>query len=507
MTMQVAQGLTVHTIVLVVEKRERGIASQTLLTKLGFKVLVATGLYDALKVIEQEMPHLVISEVTLSDGTCVHLFDKLQQNKLLAKTPIMGYSIKKSPDEIATIKSRKFAGAYAGQIEPKTFFAEINKIITQHSLISPFYYGAVQCGLVEDLTLKMESTVMGRVGDQLLMRGATEVDQNASMLCVPKAADLAPAVLRMATNTKHGEEIFNLFPLSRVVGKGRIWMDKLPILSIDKLPTVNTPAAGAIPTTPAAAQMRKVIFYDPNEARADGFREILAGYDIELVYAKTLTLAAQLLSRSPDSISGVYLHEMLNDASSIEWKTVYQKIPASSRPSAICGTTATAAKNTDNLRFIKRPFGMGILVEMMEATFAKGNKIASVASSAVAPASAGVAVSLQAPAKLVGLDETGGVLQMKFPVVKGSKVEIGHEFIQQLIGSASVTIIAALPVPNQPDVYQARFESIAPGMSKAKYWEKISKVLSQKAATVAAAAASAAAIAAQSPDVDAQQSA
>lgn len=489
MTIQVAQGLTTHTIVFVVEKRERGIASQTLLTKLGFKVVVATGLYDALKIIEQELPHLVISEVTLADGTCVHLFDKLQQNKLLAKTPIMGYSIKKSPDEIATIKSRKLAGAYAGQIEPKSFFAEINKIIAHHSPISPFYFSALQCGLVEDLTLKMESTVMGRVGDQLLMRGATEVDQNASMLCVPKAADLAPAVLRMATNTKHGVEIFNLFPLSRVVGKGRIWMDKLPVLSIDKLATTKPPAAAGTPA-PAAPQMRKVIFYDPNEARADGFREILAGYDIELVYAKTLTLAAQLLSRSPESISGVYLHEMLNDASSIEWKAVYQKIPASSRPSAICGTTAAAAKNTDNLRFIKRPFGMGILVEMMEATFAKGNKIAAVASSAVTPASAGIAVSLQAPAKLVGLDETGGVLQMKFPVVKGSKVEIGHEFIQQLIGSASVTIVAALPLPNQPDVYQARFESIGPGMSKAKYWEKISQVLSQKAASVASAAQS-----------------
>lgn len=488
MTMQVAQGLTIHTIVLVVEKRERGIASQTLLTKLGFKVVVATGLYDALKIVEQELPHLVICEVTLTDGTCVHLFDKLQQNKLLAKTPIMGYSVKKSPDEIAMIKSRKLAGAYAGQIEPKTFFAEINKIIANYSPISPFYFGATQCGLVEDLTLKMESTVLGRVGDQLLMRGATEVDQNASMLCVPKSPDLAPAVLRMASNTKNGEEIFNLFPLSRVVGKGRTWMDKLPVISLDRIAAATQAASAGVP---AAPQMRKVIFYDPNEARADGFKEILAGYDIELVYAKTLTLAAQLLSRSPDAISGVYLHEMLNDASSIEWKNAYAKIPASSRPSTICGTTAAAAKNTDNLRYIKRPFGMGVLVEMMEATFAKGKQLASVASASVAPASSGVAVSLQAPAKLVGLDETGGVLQMKFPVVKGSKVEIGHDFIQGLIGASSVTIVSALPLPSQPDVYQARFESIGPGMSKAKYWEKISKVLSDKAATVAAAKAAA----------------
>lgn len=480
--MQVAQGLTIHTVVLVVEKRERGVAAQTLLSKYGYKVVVATGLYDALKNIEQEMPHLVISEVTLADGTCVHIFDKLQQNKMLAKTPIMAYSVKKSPDEIATIKSRKFAGAYAGQIEPKTFFAEITKIINKHSPISPFYFGAIQCGLVEDVTLKMESTVVGRVGEQLLLRSATEVDQNASMLCVPKAADLSPAVLRMASNTKNGEEIFNLFPLSRVVGKGRVWMDKLPALNMDSLNTK--------PAQPGAAPSanRKVIFYDPNEARADGFREILSGYDIEILYAKTLTIAAQLLSRSPEAIGGIYLHEMINDASSIEWKNVYQKVPASNRPSVICGTTAAAAKSTDMLRYIRRPFGMGILVEMMEATFTKGNKLAAAAGSS-SSSNSGVPVSMQAPAKLVGLDETGGVLQMKFPLVKGSKVEIGHEFVQSLLGSASVTIVAAQPLPNQPDVYQARFESIAPGMSKAKYWEKISKVLADKASTIQRSAA------------------
>jgi hypothetical protein len=33
---------------------------------------------------------------------------------------------------------------------------------------------------------------------------------------------------------------------------------------------------------------------------------------------------------------------------------------------------------------------------------------------------------------------------------------------------------------------QARFESIGPGMSKAKYWEKISKILADRAVQVAA---------------------
>jgi CheY-like chemotaxis protein len=482
--MQVAQGLTTHTILLVVEKQERAVATQALLAKFGYKVVVSTGLYDAIKLIGQEMPHLVISEVTLTDGNVVNLFDKLGQDKLLNKTPILAYSIKKTPEEINHIKSRKFAGAYAGAIEPKTFVGKVIEVINICSPISPFYFGAAECGLAEDLTLKIESTVMGKVGDQVLLRSGTEVDQSASMLCVPKSSELSPAVLRMASNMRNGDEIFNLFPVGRIVGKGRAWLEKLPIFNMDGGGASAPDGAPANTGSP-----RKVIFYDPNETRFTSFKEILGGYDIELIYAKTLNVAATLVARGADGVGGVYIHEMLNDSSSTEWKNAYGKIPASSRPPIICGTTAAGVKSTDSMRYIKRPFGMGILVEMMESTFTRATKVAAVAGAGSATATTGTAVSLQAPAKIVGLDETGGVLQMKFPVAKGSKVEIVHPEIAALIGMQTVVITSVVSLPNQPDVVQARFESIGPGMSKAKYWEKISKILAERAAAIAAAAA------------------
>ena len=482
--MQVAQGLTTHTILLVVERQERAVATQSLLTKFGYKVVVSTGLYDAIKLIGQEMPHLVISEVTLPDGTVVNLFDRLAQDKLLNKTPIMAYSIKKSPEEINQIKSRKFAGAYAGAIEPKTFMGKVIEVINNYSQISPFYYGAAQCGLSEDLILKIESTVMGLVGDQVLLRSGTEVDQSASMLCVPKSGELSPAILRMASNMRIGEEIFNLFPVSRIVGKGRAWLEKLPILNMDSVGT-TAPSGTSVNT----GSPRKIIFYDPNETRFTGFKEILGGYDIELIYAKSLNVAASLIARDADGFGGIYIHEMLNDSSSAEWKNTYGKIPSSSRPPVICGTTAAGAKSTDSLRYIKRPFGMGILVEMMESTFTRASKGAAVAGSGSAISITGTPVSLQAPAKIVGLDETGGVLQMKFPVAKGSRVEIVHPEIVSLIGMQAVVITSVVSLPNQPDVVQARFESIGPGMSKAKYWVKISKILAERAGAIEAAAA------------------
>ena len=478
--MQVAPGVTTHTILLVVEKQERALATQTLLSKFGYRVVVSTGLYEAIKMVGQDMPHLVICEVSLPDGTVVNLFDKLSQDKLLNKTPILAYSIKKSAEEINLIKSRKFAGAYAGAVEPKSFVAKVTICVNSYAAISPFYFGASQCGIAEDLTLKIDSTVMGKIGDQVLLKSGTEVDQNASMLCVPKNGDLAPAVLRMATNMKNGEEIFNLFPVGRIVGKGRMWLEKLPLFNMDagKEPVVDAPVSTGSP--------RKVIFYDPNEARFEGFKQILGGYDIELIYAKTLNVAAGLLAKGPDAFGGVYIHEMLNDSSSAVWKTTYNKIPSSSRPPLIVGTTASGSKSTDEMRYIKRPFGMGVLVEMMESTFTRATKVAAVAGSQAAGSVTGTAVTLQAPAKIVGLDETGGVLQMKFPVAKGSKVELVHPEIAALLGLQTVVITAVSALQGQPDVIQARFESIAAGMSKAKYWEKISKILAERAAKVAA---------------------
>jgi CheY-like chemotaxis protein len=485
--MIVAQGLTMHPILLVVEKPERAVATQVMLTQAGYKIEVAVGLYEALRVIGQLMPHLVICEVSLADGSCVNLHDKLLADKFLAKIPVLAHSVKKSPEEIALIKSRKFAAAYAGSIDAKIFLPKISECINVHSPISPFYYGAKECGMEESLTLKIDSVVMGRVGEQILVRSKSEIDQAASMVCIPKNPDLSPAVLRMANNIRNGEEVFNLFPVGRIIGKGRTWLEKLPLFNMDA--SGVKPVAGAPVGT---GSPRKLIFCDPNAGRFESFKEILGGYDIELVHAKTLSVAAGILGRGPDAFGGVYIHELLNDASSAEWKTSFAKIPLSSRPAIICGTTVTGAKNTDAMRFIKRPFGMGILVEMIESTFTRGSKIALVAGANAATQVTGTLVTLQAPAIIIGLDETGGVLQMKFPLAKGSKVEILHAEMASLLGGTGVTIVSVSAVANHPDLIQARFESIAPGMSKGKYWEKIAKTLAAKAAVVKEAEARAA---------------
>jgi len=469
--MEISSNITQHTIVLCVEKRERAMATQALLAKAGFRVVIALSLYDALKYIAQEMPHLVISEAILSDGSAGTLFDRLQQHEMLKKTPIMVHVLKKTKEELTPLASRKFAGFFLGPFDPKSFLAKVNEIMSAHSKVSPYFLQAEALGLEKELTISIDAAIMGRKGEQLVSRSTTEVDPSASMLCVPTSPDLGPAVLRMGANLRSGDELFNLFPINRIVGAGRKWLLTLPEINVG-----GDPAA-------KANKVHKVIFYDPNEARYEGFREIMKGYDIDLVHAKSIGAAAAVVKRDFESIGCVYLHELMNDASGIEWKNVYSKLPSGKRPPLICGTTSMNARSTGDVRYIKRPFGMGLFVEMLQASFERGGEIGQAVGKNSATVANGVPVRYQAPATLIGLDESGGILQLRFPLLKGSRFNIGHKFLQTAWeGNIQVQVTGTAVTAAKTDLWHARFEAIGAGMSKVKYWEKLSKHLNALAA-------------------------
>lgn len=465
--MDIAPSLTQHTVVVCVDKRERAVAIQAALAKTGYRVVLAMSLYDALKFVSQEMPHLVISEALLSDGNAGTLYDRLQQHPTLKKTPILVQVLKKTKDELAPLQGRKFAGFVLGAFEVKTFLAKVSEIIGSHARVSPYFVPVATLGIAPDMTISIEASVVGRSGEQLVSRSGTEVDPAASMLCVPTSPDLGPAVLRMATNLKAGDETFNLFPLNRIVGAGRKW--------VMNLPEINPPGTA----TAAAEKERKVVFFEPSEQRFEGFKEILRGYQIDLLHAKTMAAATAMVKRDPENIAAVYLHELLGDASGIEWKNTYGKLPLNSRPPVICGTTSMNARSTSDMRYIKRPFGMGLFVEMLQASFEKAGDLAKVAGKNASNDIKGVPVRFQAQARLVGIDESGGIMEVRFPLLKGSRFVLNHEFLLSAWdGNASVQVSGSTVTTTRADVWHARFEAIGAGMSKVKYWEKLEKKIS-----------------------------
>lgn len=459
----VSKGLISHTVVIVVGKRERGIAMDALLKKMGCNVIIALSLYDALKHIVQEMPHMVVSESELPDGTAASLYDRLEAHPILKKTPIVVNVVKKTREVLQELSRRKFAGFFLGKFDPKMFLRKSLEVLMDPSSPSPYYTSLESIGLEPKFNLSFTGKVVGKTDDNLVITSSMEVDSQASLVCVPEDKEYAPMLVRQGSNLKNEDGIVNLFPLGKISGKGRAWLPKIP--------DYNTSASDP--------ERRVILFYDPSEERFRQFSEILSGYDIEAVHAPSLKRASAFLRQRGDQFGAVYLHELMNDSSSIEWKQSYDNIPESSRPPMIIGTNSMNMKDTQFIKYIRRPFGLGLFVETIQSCF---ERISEINEKAVTAGFAGVGISFQAPAQLIGIDEIGGVLQVKFPVVNGAKFEIKHDLIDSIsIEPKPVIVSKSMKVEGTSDLWQIRFCMVEAGGSKTKHYEEVEKYLSSLA--------------------------
>lgn len=458
--MEFAKGLTPHTILILVDKPEKIVTMGALFNKMNFKVVTAVSLYDALKQIDQEMPHLIICDAIIPDGTAGNLYDRMQQQPLFKDIPVLVLVASKTKEQLSPLKGRKFAGFMLGKFDGRALTTKVKEILEGHGDISPFFVTAEQCQLAEDCTLAINAKVVGRVGDQMVCQSESEVDGEAALLIQPADKAKGPALLKMGSNSHRSGVIYNLFPMNVIRGSGKTWISALPEINLDHIETHS--------------DGRRVMFYDPKPERFEQFKKVLAGYDIELIYAGNLQSAAAMIIREADGTLGcVYLDELPANSSGIAIKEAIAKMNEKARPAVIAGTTSLNAKSTKEIRFLKKPFGLGMLVESMDQAFKSRTNFAD-------GASANIDVQYQTPAKLLGLDETGGIVQLKFPVVAGGKLYLQHPVLNEMWGGQSeVRIISSSRLENG-QVWQAKFENMSAQGNKSRYWERLSKQIGQR---------------------------
>ena len=452
----IAKGLVQHTVVILVAKKERAIGMEALLNKISCRVITTLSLYDALKTISQEMPHLVIADSELADGSAANLYDRLEAHHILRKTPILVTIVKKTKEELQAISKRKFAGFFLGIPEPKQFLLKTLEILSS-TKSSPFFLNLDSLEANDKLNVSFSGRVIGRTEEQLMIRSGADVDANAALVCVPTDLKYPPILVKSGNNMMDVDGIINSFPIGKVSGKGRLWVEKMPSLK----------------TAAANTHRRTLLYYDPSVERAVQLAEILKGYEIELNHFQTLNRAAAALRSKPESVGCIFLYELMNDASSIEWKKAYETSPQNTRPPMIIGSSSLNNRSSADTKYIQKPFGLGPLIETLEACFERSDDVNSEANKS---GYAGIDVQYQALGKLVCLDEVGGVFQVKFPLVPGSKVKLSHSLFKFMSNEFDDVLIANIvKEPNTVDTWQIRFEALKAGTSKTKHWEKISK--------------------------------
>ena len=450
--------LVTHTITVVVARRERGISIQNWLKAAGYKVVLAFNQYDAVKSISQDMPHLIFSEALLPDGNAGLIYDRLQKSKILAKTPVVLYMIKKSKEEAAVAAGRQFAGLVSGKLDPKKVERVIKAGLNKASNASPYMITANNLDFDPKLILSLESQIFVKADDKIIASSGSSIDEKASMVCIPQDKKLAPALFKSASNIPLGENFYNIFPMGKIKGKGLKWIVKLPVIDIQEEQGV-----------------KQVLYFDPDSERSRQFHKILSGYKIELIHADTLSKATSILNQRSDSLGCVYLHEWVSDTAGIEWKKTYEGIAEEKRPPLIIATTSRQIKPKDHTIYLQRPFGIGVFVDTLKAMFNKSREIQDAIQSVGAP---GVDSIYQAPAALLGLDESGGILQTRFPIAKGTKLEVVHEVLNEIWEEDKILWISeSAPSTDNSNYYHVRFEAVPVGMSKTKYWEKMATAL------------------------------
>ena len=453
-----------YVIVLLLGKSDSGMTLKSILEKSGYIVHLTYSLYECLKVVNQEMPHLVYTESMYSDGDAGNLYDKLQQQKQFSKIPIFVHVLKKTRQHLEAVASRKFSGFFLGAATPQVIVKKLMEVIDVRCKVSPYLIETEKYDFNKSLNISIEAKILGCSGDQVVSLSKVEIDSSADLVCSPAEKVLSPAIFRRGTNLKKGEEIFNLFPIHKIIGKGRQWVDNLPKFQLEG-------------EEPQKEPIKQVIYYDQSEERFKQFAQILMGYNIELIHAPTLSRSLSLLQLRGDAISCIFLYELLNDSSGIDWKNNYNGLEQKLQLPVIIGTGSLKTKPSGTFNYIRKPFGLGQLVESINAASQRVEKFSSALDHNDVN---GTMVKFKAKARVIGLDESGGLLEVKFPIFSGCKLNVEHEFFNQVWnGSTQVSITAVQRVLDKEDTYRMKFVAIEKGVSKGKYHERIVKAIEE----------------------------
>ncbi len=455
-----------HPVIIITSKKDRSLLIESILSKLGFKSIILEAIPDVVKISQQELPHLIISDAILKDGHAGNLFDKLQENSFTKQIPVLALVIKKTKEELSSIAKRKFAGFILGDFDAKILITKIRECLDKMGKVSPFMLSCDRLTFTHQSPFKVEATIVGKYNNHLIARSITELDPQATLIGVPRKEGMDQIILAMPSNLKKGNEIFNLFPLNRLNGKGRMWVNELPDFNIDGQGQPKKKVTN-----------KRILFYDPNEERLKGFKQILEGYGFEIVPVKNMQSAASVLNSKPEVFPCIYLHELLNDANGLMFKKVFDALSPNQKPNLLIGTSSVNVKSTSSIRYIKRPFGLGVFVETLESSIQKPEQIAEFASQESSQG-ANIILDYQAQADLLAIDEIGGFLSLKFPLLPKTKVKISHpQLLSAWNGKTEIFIESIKAAKHNPHIHVCRFRVCEDGVSKLKFWEKVSEQL------------------------------
>lgn len=457
------------------QKVERSIAYKQLLEKAGYQVSNVSLLVDAYKIIEKSMPHIIVMEAILSDGSASTVYDRLSAHDIFSRIPIFVIIVNKTKQEMQALVGRKFAGFIIGDLTDISVFKKMISQYTQgQETYLPYFLDLEGGSVPEEIMLSYPATILGKIDEFVVSRSESMIDPSACVLCLPNTQGKDSVLFSKAANIENKDVggYYNLFPLNKATGFGLQWLRGLSeisptdLMGKKKVPTEVLPEA------------KRLLMFDPKSERGEGFVNILKNYNIEVVLQTSLAGAVNMLAAGPKQYSAVYIYELLSDASAIQWFKTFNSLPEKDRPTLIIGTSSMNVRPIKGVHYLRRPFGLGPFLEILKTAFMRSDELSNTVQKN-GPTLVEVSATYKAKAELVSLDEVGGVLRLKFPIRRGSKTAIRHPVLNSIMnGEEQVTILGSVNIKGTME-WLVRFQSLPLGESSLIYYRRLLRVIGE----------------------------
>ncbi|MDD9951112.1 MAG: hypothetical protein OXT67_06055, partial [Zetaproteobacteria bacterium] len=339
--------------------------------------------------------------------------------------------------------------------EPGMVINKLSEIMQSFGNASPFFYPTLELPFNKNFHISVRSTAIGQTSELFICKSDVEIDLNAKMVINPKDPGKKPVLVKSASNMHRDNEHYNIFPKRTIQGPGRIWVENLGTMDLGTAYPIQHDLPGV------SMKPKQVIYYDRDRDRGEQICEFLQAHDIVTSYTDSLKRVSSLLTQRGESIDCVYLHELGGTANDIEFKSDLKKLSDSQRPPFLIATSSISARSNAAFTFIRTPFGLNKMLQAFEMCFVNSKK--SVADSDSVNL-VGEDANYHIIAKLIGIDEVGGILQTSFALRAGTTFTIGFSVLQETWSrfAEAFLIQNCMPLPHNESVWQSRF-TVLPG--------------------------------------------
>lgn len=450
-----SQELAKKTILVCMTRPERVFSLNTTLAPKGYEVITATSVSSALEACREQLPHFVIFETIVNDGTIADFHQQLNANPMFSQVPLIAFALSKSPKDLYPCKGLHFSGVIIGKIDAQQVMRIINNLPESKLELSPYFIPVDEFEKKDPLHVTIPLFAVGQIDDHVVFESEVFIDDFCTVTCHKRGDDREKngAQLNYCHNLANGNgKYFNLVPMSKIKGPGRKWMTQLPKLEHDSF-----------------KEERRVVIVHPDKAYYENFASILAGYQIESIYANHAKSASVILQQDPDSFPVFFFPNFVDDPSKMDWTKAMEQVPTDRLPSMIIGTKHWYTESMGRVRYLKMPFGLENFLTILDSSFLKYSDIDSQRSKF-----ANTRCVVEFDLALEGVDEKGGFMSSNMRMVKGSQVKGMHPLYMQLgHKKPKLEVLNCRPAPHLYGQWQVHFRLVGPDEEKRSFYDKV----------------------------------